>query len=263
MPEYTLTLLIWILPLIFFELFLRKKKLLSPPKRKALNITVGVLAAVGIILDLLFARYFFTFPDKTMVIGFEITKIPIEEFIFYITGFWFIIYLYVFCDEWFLKLYNPDDRKYIEYSKRLKSLRHRIWIHHRSIWLLVSFLAVGFVVKRILNPEGWIIPGYYFFLATVAYIPMILFFRITKRYVNWRAFFFTLFTTVLISIIWEVTLAIPRGYWGYQKETMLGIFLPAWSDLPLEAVSVWIFCTLVILVYEFLKITYFTPEKSD
>jgi hypothetical protein len=43
---------------------------------------------------------------------------------------------------------------------------------------------------------------------------------------------------------------------------MLGVFIKPWHDLPIEAVTVWIFSTLVILVYEFLKICYFTPVPS-
>lgn len=264
MPEYTLTLLIWILPIIFFEIFFYKKKLLSPPKRKALNITVAILAALGIGLDLFFARIFFTFPNKSMTIGFDIFKIPIEEFIFYITGFWFIIYLYVFCDEWFLKKYNPSDEKYARYSRVLnKMTKRKFFIHKKSIYLAIVFLICGVVIKRLLQPEAGIIPGYFSFLTLAAYVPMILFYRVTKSYINWRSFSFSLILTVLISIIWEVTLAIPRGYWGYQEEQMLGIFISPWSRLPIEAVSVWIFCTLVILVYEYLKISRFTISSTD
>jgi len=68
--------------------------------------------------------------------------------------------------------------------------------------------------------------------------------------------------TVLISIIWEVTLALPRGYWDYQHGAMLGIFIGVWHDLPIEAITVWIFCTLVIMFYEYVKICYFTDAPS-
>ena len=259
MPEYTLSLLIWILPIIFFELFFFKNKLLSKNKRKALTVTVSILAAVGILLDLFFANKFFTFPIPSMTLGYEIRKIPIEEFIFYITGFWFIIYLYIFLDEWYLKLYNPPDEKYVRYRKKLS--RKLIFIHTRAIYWGVSVILLGIILKKFINPTSPVIPGYFIFLLLLAYIPFILFYRVTKRYVNWRAFFFTLSITVLISIVWEVTLAIPRGYWGYQSNQMLGIFLPAWgsplSQFPIEAVSVWMFCTLVIMVFEFLKINFF------
>jgi hypothetical protein len=74
--------------------------------------------------------------------------------------------------------------------------------------------------------------------------------------------FLCLILTVLISIIWEVTLALPRGYWGYQHGAMLGIFIGVWNGLPIEQITVWFFCTYVIFFYEFIKICYFTPLPS-
>ncbi len=264
MPEYTLTLLIWILPIIGFEIFFHQKKLLTPIKRKALSVSVIVLAFIGILLDLFFARFFFTFPNHSMTLGIEIFDIPIEEFIFYVTGFWFIIYLYIFCDEWFLKKYNPPDEKYYKYRTKLK--KKLIFIHARSIYMVIVFIILGIVVQKFINKSPSIIPGYYLFLLLIAYTPTILFYRLTKRYINWRAFAFTLILTTMISIIWEVTLAIPRGYWGYQSGQMLGIFIPVWSSkysqLPLEAVTVWIFCTLVTLVYEYIKIAIIVPKPN-
>lgn len=262
MPEYTITLLIWIVPIIFFEIFFIKQKLLSPVKRRALLASVVFLATIGILLDLFFARFFFTFPESSMTLGIDIFEIPIEEFIFYITGFWFILYLYIFCDEWFLKRYNPPDEKYLKYRSKLH--KKFIFIHVKSIYMVIIFLLLGILVKFLLNKEAPFLPGYYTFLLLVAYTPTILFYRLTKRYVNWRAFIFTLTLTTLISIIWEVTLAIPRGYWGYQANQMLGIYVPAWassySKLPIEAVTVWIFCTLVTLIYEYIKIVIFLPK---
>ncbi len=259
MPEYTISLLIWILPISTIALFLRKKSLLTGNKRRALGFTIAILGTVGILLDILFARYFFLFPDKKMILGITITGIPIEEFIFYITGFWFIVYVYIFCDEWFLAKYNPPDEVYARYRSKLKRL---IYIHNFSIYQALAMIILGTVFKRVFNPHGAFIPGYFIFLVFVAYIPSILFYRITKHFVNWRAFFFTLTLTMLLSIIWEVTLALPRGYWDYQHGHMLGVFIKVWHNLPLEAVTVWIFCTLVIMVYEFLKIAFFTEHEK-
>jgi len=260
MPEYTISLLFWIVPVVLIAVFIEKKHLLTSRKKKAFFITVAVLALAGCILDLLFARLFFTFPNRSMILGWYITGIPVEEFVFYITGFWFILFLYVFSDEWFLKKYNPDDTVYARFASRLRRL---IFPHGSSVITYLILLVTGIGIKFVFNRDGAFLPGYYVFLLTVAYIPMILFYRVTKKFVNWRAFSFTLLVTVLLSIIWEVTLALPRGYWGYNKDHMLGIFAPAWSNLPIEAVSVWMFSTLVILVYEFLKISYFTKSRAE
>jgi hypothetical protein len=258
-PGYSISLVLWIFPIIGMTFFFIKRRLLTPEKIFALAITIVVLASIGIILDLLFANSFFTFENKNAVCGITFRGIPIEEFIFYITGFWFILFVYVFCDEWFLLKYNVPD---LQYAKSRTQLKWKLLFNAKDLWLLPIVIIAGTVFKRIMNPEGAFIPGYFIFLVTVAYAPAFLFFRVTKLFVNWRAFLFSLQLTALISIVWEVTLALPLGFWGYQKGAMLGIFIKAWNDLPIEAVTVWIFSTLIILVYEFLKICYFTPLPS-
>jgi hypothetical protein len=259
LPGYSASLLLWIVPIAAMTCFFLKRRLLTPEKSFALLITIALLASIGIVLDLLFAKNFFIFENKGAVCGISLQGIPLEEFVFYITGFWFILFFYVFCDEWFLVKYNLPDAYYARFRSRLK---RKFFLHLRSLWLLPIIAMAGFLFKRIMNPAGSLIPGYFVFLGVAAYAPTFLFIRITKSFVNWRAFFFSLLLTTLISIIWEVTLALPYRYWGYQKGAMLGVFIKPWHDLPIEAVTVWIFSTLVILVYEFLKICYFTPVPS-
>lgn len=259
MPEYTVSLLIWIVPIIAMTAFFIKKRLLSPEKSFALIVTVVALATTGIALDLLFAEFFFLFPNARAVLGIFIKGIPIEEFVFYVTGFWFIIFVYVFCDEYFLKKYNVPDKRYARFRARLKRI---LYVHLRSAWYALFMMAAAFAAKRLLNPTGALLPGYFMFLIITAYLPSFLFYRVTKSFINWRAFIFSMLVTVLISIIWEVTLALPRGYWDYRHGAMLGIFIGVWHGLPIEAVTVWIFCTLVILMYEYVKICYFTPLPS-
>lgn len=258
-PGYSASLLIWILPIIAMTIFFIRRRLLAPEKSFALLFTITMLASAGIVLDLLFAHCFFTFNNPMAVCGFCIGHIPIEEFIFYITGFWFILFAYVFCDEWLLRKYNVADARYARYRG---SLEKKLILHLKSLWVAPALIAAGTVFKRIVNPDGEFIPGYFAFLTLAAYLPMFLFYGVTKAFVNWRAFVFCMQLTLLISVIWEVTLALPQGYWGYQKGAMLGIFIRPWNGLPLEAVTVWIFSALVILVYEFIKIRYFTPLPS-
>jgi len=258
MPEYTISLAIWIVPICVLSIFFVRKLLLTPEKMFALFITIAVSAAVGIILDLLFALTFFRFPDSHTTIGWTIRGIPVEEFVFYITGFWFIVFVYVFCDEWYLLKYNVPDHRYARYRKWV---RRRFFVHKSSIVQVVLLVVLGIVVKRLLNPEP-VIPGYYTFLVIAAYMPMIFFWRITRLFVNWRGYVVTVLTTVLLSIIWEVTLALPRGYWNYQPQHMLGIFIKPWSKLPIEAVTVWVCSSLAILVYEYVKIRFFTETPS-
>ncbi len=258
-PGYSISLLLWIVPILCMAAFFIKRRLLTPEKSFALLVTVALLASVGIVLDLLFAKTFFIFDNKSAVCGITWHDIPIEEFVFYITGFWFILFSYVFCDEWFLLKYNVLDTEYARFRSSLKKM---LVLHTKSLWLLPGIVGLGILYKHYANPGGDFIPGYFVFLVVAAYTPTFLFIRVTKDFVNWRAFIFTLQLTTLISVIWEVTLALPGHYWEYRKEAMIGIFIKPWHDLPIEAVTVWIFSTLVILVYEFLKICYFTPVAS-
>jgi hypothetical protein len=76
-----------------------------------------------------------------------------------------------------------------------------------------------------------------------------------EPFINWRAFAFTLTWIVLVSLVWEATLALPYGWWGYHDDAMMGVFVGAWSDLPLEAVLVWLAVTFTtVIIFEAVKI---------
>lgn len=244
---------------MLMSLFFYFKKILGPVQKRALFINVAGLGLVGCLLDIFFARYFFVFPNPSAVLGIFFAGCPIEEYIFYITGFWFILLLYIFCDEWLLSKYNRSDR---EYSHHAHSLNKRLIFSfaHRGVWLLLGLVVAATGLKAWLDDSpGWF-PSYFVFLAAIAYVPFVLFWEVCKKFVNFRALLVTLLFTSLISLIWEATLAIPRGYWGYQTPAMMGVFVPVWSHLPIEAVSVWFFCSFIVLTYEFTKIQIFRKD---
>jgi hypothetical protein len=63
-----------------------------------------------------------------------------------------------------------------------------------------------------------------------------------------------MFILLLTSLLWEVTLALPYGWWNFQDKEMLGIRITAWSFLPIEEVFVWIAVTYAsVIVYEIVK----------
>jgi len=254
LPEYTLSLLFWIAPVAAMTVFFIARRSLAQIPLYAMLLNLVVLSGVGFFLDLFFAHYFFTFPDPSMTTGIMIRKIPIEEFIFYASGFWFIISFYVLNDEYFLVRYNVPDSRYLRYARRLKR-RVYITVSLRSLSIL-TILCIGSIsLKYCINRvSGFPIPGYFIFLAAAAYVPWIFFWRISRLFVNTRALVFTIVTTLCISIIWEVTLALPRGYWGYNPNEMIGIFVRFWDNLPVEAVTVWLFSSLIVLSYEYTKV---------
>lgn len=50
------------------------------------------------------------------------------------------------------------------------------------------------------------------------------------------------------------TLAIPFGWWAYQPGSMLGVYIRAWDNLPIEAVLLWMAVTFAtVLVYETIR----------
>ena len=91
--------------------------------------------------------------------------------------------------------------------------------------------------------------------GTDSFVPSAGFFRTAQPFINWRAFSFTFFLILLISLLWEVTLAIPYGWWDYRLPAMMGLAIPAWRGLPVEAVCVWITVSFTtVIVYEVIKI---------
>lgn len=249
-PGYTLSLSIWIVPDIAMTVFLHRRGLMNRKVTTAFWIALATIAVTGCMLDLVLAKYFFVFTNRDAVLGIWIHGIPIEEFGFYVFGGWFLTISYVYCDEYWLRHYNRPDGDYRRWARRLP----RLVLPSPKGWLLVLGAVLGSIAfKAAFNPSRMPLPGYFLFLMAVAYVPFFLAEKAVGRFVNWRAYSLTLSVTLGVSILWEVTLAIPMRWWGYNNECMLGIFIDPWHKLPLEAVSVWIFCSFVVLVYEAAK----------
>lgn len=60
-------------------------------------------------------------------------------------------------------------------------------------------------------------------------------------------------------------MAIPYRWWGYQKDQMMGVFIKAQCDLPLEAVLVWVLGTwATVMIYEtILNLLRIRPDNPD
>jgi hypothetical protein len=78
---------------------------------------------------------------------------------------------------------------------------------------------------------------------------------VARRFINWRALSLTLFFMLLVSLLWEATLAVPYQWWGFQHRQMIGLFIGAWSGLPIEEVCIWIAVTYATaIVFEVVKV---------
>ena len=250
---YTWSLLLFVIPtLALVWWFMRRPDLQFP--RKAFLKTMVVLVPTGFGLDILFGNAFFIFPNRAATLGLSVPAIggtiPIEEFVFYAFGFVLVLLSYLWADEYWLSAYNIPD-----YQAEVKGMPRIVRFHAPSVVIGIALIAAAFVFKRFFShvPEGF--PSYFTYVVLVALIPAAGFFHNAQHFINWRAFGFTCFLMVLISLLWEVTLAVPYGWWGFQRKAIIGLTIRAWSDLPIEEICVWFAVSFTtIIIYEVVKI---------
>lgn len=250
---YTISLSLFIIPIFALSWWFACRPDLQFP-RQAFWRTIAVLAPLGFGLDLLFGNAFFTFPNKHATLGLNLPALggplPLEEFVFYLTGFMIVLLSYIWCDEYWVSAYNVPD-----YSEAAKGIPRMVRFHFPSVILGIVLIAAAAIYKKQFSssPEGF--PWYFTYLAVVSLIPSAGFFHTAQRFINWRAFSFTFFLILLISLFWEVTLALPYGWWGFRQNAMIGLNIGAWSNLPIEEVCVWMAVSYTtVTIYEVLKI---------
>ena len=250
---YTWSLLLFVVPIVVIACWFLPSAGIEIPRR-AFWRTIWILVPVGCALDFFFANRFFVFPNAgaTLRIGAPALggPIPIEEYIFYFTGFLAVLLIYVWLDEYWLAAYNVPD-----YSGEARQIQRLLRFHPSSLLVGLALIAAGILYKKLRSPFPDGLPGYFIVLVVGGFVPSISFFPTARRFINWRAFSLTVFMILLISMFWEATLAVPYGWWGYQQRQMMGLFIGAWAGLPLEAVLVWVAVTYgTTIVYEIVKI---------
>ncbi|HEY8967121.1 MAG TPA: hypothetical protein VIM58_11785 [Candidatus Methylacidiphilales bacterium] len=266
---YTWSLLLFIVPIVFIVIWLHSDPSRAFP-RKAFYITVGIIAPLGFILDLFFGEIFFTFVNKGAVLGiylpgfdvytwsWDAAVLPIEEFAFYVFGIAAVLLIYLWATESWLSAYGAKAKTKahllsntaIKEKAKPKNLFDPAQIHWVSIvWGIVAILLADVYYQKHSGYHLW--PGYFTFIVLAAIVPSGLFYPIAKPRINWQAFSFTLVFILLVSLLWEASLAAPYQWWGYHHEQMLGIFIAGWYDLPIEAVMIWLMVTFTtVIIYE-------------
>ena len=250
---YTWSLLLFIVPVaVLGGWFVRLPELQFP--RRAFWLTLVVLVPLGFVLDLLFGNAFFVFSNHGATLGITIPAVggplPIEEFVFYLSGFMAALLSYIWADEYWLRAYNVPD-----YAQEARSVRRIVRPHYPSVLFGLALVAAAAVYKRYVSdsPEGF--PWYFTYLALAALVPSAALFHTARSFINWRAFSFTFFLMLLISLLWEVTLALPYGWWGFRPEAMIGVHIDAWYGLPIEEPLVWMAVSYAtVIVYEVIKV---------
>jgi hypothetical protein len=247
---YTVSLLLFIVPIVAIAFWFLPLEGIQV-SRKAFWWTIGLLFPLGASLDFFFARYFFYFPNVQATLGIKAPAlgggVPLEEYIFYLTGFLAVLLIYIWLDEYWLSAYSvPNDSAGRIDFKRL------LTFHPQSVVLAIFLILAAILYKRNYGGPGF--PGYFTFLVLGALVPSSMFLPTARPVINWRAFSLTMFMIVLISLLWEATLAVPYGWWNFRDEQMIGIRITAWSRLPVEEIFVWVTVTYAtVIVYEIFK----------
>jgi hypothetical protein len=250
---YTWSLLLFIVPTLVIAFWFLPSEALDIPQR-AFWRTIGILVPLGCLLDFVCAQWFFSFPNAQATLGIRAPAlgkpVPIEEYIFYLTGFITILLLYIWLSEYWLAAYSVPD-----YPYEARALRQLLHLHPTSLVIGFVLIALSILYKKWFSPipDGW--PWYFIVLVFGGLCPAAGLFPATRRFINWRALSLTLFFILLVSLLWEATLALPYGWWNYQSRQMMGLSIGAWSDLPLEAVFVWLAVTYgTVILFETVKI---------
>jgi hypothetical protein len=250
---YTWSLLLFVIPIVVIGMWFLPSEGIRIPQR-AFWRTIGILVPFGFALDFFFANKFFEYPNAGATLGIGAPalggSVPVEEYIFYFTGFVAILLIYVWLGEYWLAAYNVTD-----YPGEAKQIRRLLQFHPSSLIVGLALIAAAILYKKLRSPFPQGFPGYFTVLVIGGLIPSASFFPTARRFINWRAFSLTIFMILLISMFWEATLAVPYGWWGYQQKQMMGLFIGAWAGLPIEAVTVWIAVTYgTTIVYEIVKL---------
>ena len=269
---YTVSLLLFIVPIVAIGGWLVPLDGVKISKKSFVR-TIALLFPLGVILDFFFAHLFLKFPNPNATLGIPapavgqctnchiflgtpqhiiIGSVPLEEYVFYFTGFVVVLLLYIWLDEYWLAAYSvpPSDAERTSFDRLLQ-------FHPESLILALILIAASILCRHfyeVHHPNQPGFPGYFLFLVIGALGPSSALFPSALPVVNWRAFSLTLFVILLTSLLWEATLGVPYGWWDYQHTQMMGVFITAWNFLPIEAVCVWIAVSFqTVMVYEVIK----------
>ena len=248
---YTVSLLLFIVPIVVIGFWFVPREGVKI-SRRAFFRTIAILFPLGAGLDFFFANSFFTFPNPGATLRITAPAlhggVPIEEYVFYFTGFVAVLLLYIWLDEYWLAAYGvrADARERAEFDRLLR-------FHWQSMAWAVALVAAAIFYRKFFVPQPGV-PAYFAFLVVGALGPSAALLPSAMPVVNWRALSLTMFMLLITSMLWEVTLALPYGWWGFQDAAMIGVRIPAWSGLPVEEVSVWIGVTYAtVIVYEIVR----------
>jgi hypothetical protein len=162
---YTWSLALFIIPIGVLAWWFACRPDLKFP-RKAFWRTIAVLAPLGFALDLLFGNAFFIFANKAATLGCNVPAlggaIPIEELIFYLTGFMLVLLSYIWCDEYWMAAYNVPD-----YKTAAEGISRIVQFHFGSLVLGVVLIAAAILYRKFVSNTSEGFPWYFIFLSAL------------------------------------------------------------------------------------------------
>ena len=250
---YTWSLLLFIVPILVIALWFLPRERVEVP-RKAFWWTIAILTPLGWGLDFVFAHRFFEFKNTDATLSWRAPAlgggVPVEEYVFYLTGFLCVLLLYIWLDEYWMAAYNVAD-----YRAAAQLIPRLLCFHPESVVAGAALIAAAVLYKKALSPHPEGFPWYFTFLVVAALAPSASFFPTVRAFINWRAFSLTMFVILLVSLLWEATLAVPYNWWNFQEQPMIGLRIGAWADLPVEEICLWIAVSYAtVIVFEVVKV---------
>jgi hypothetical protein len=264
--NYFTSLTMWLIPILYlWPTFSMLTASGTGRRRRALAWTVVTIVGLGVALDFVLGFLTLRFPgcidpavpptgQYLLCLPAVHGEIPIEELLFYAMGPLAMVLVYACADERWLSKYNPPDDlvdlKLIQVSPCIAVIG-------------ATLTVAGLIFWRV----NGTFPTYFLFLTAGAVLPAMFLYRSIGALTNWPAFAVTTLYVIVTSVIWEVTLAIPRLWWGYQPSGMVGVTIAAWSRgdaiFPIEAAVVWLFAPFAsVLTYEFAKALTHHPKPT-
>lgn len=260
---YMTSLLFWLIPIVYLTwTFVTITAGGQGRRRAALLLSTGTIVVLGVTLDFLLGHKTLRFPDCTQpdwgqywlclpAVG---GAVPVEELLFYALGPIAMVLTYACADEVWLNRYNPFD----------DLLNAKLLQFSRSLAVTAGVAIVVLMAAWGINGT---FPTYAAFLSAGALLPAVFLYRCIGGLTNWPAFAVTTLYVIVTSIVWEVTLAVPRQWWGYEPSGMLGWEVKAWAPsgamFPVEAAFVWLSAPFfTVLLYEFAKAFMHHPQRK-
>ncbi|MBI2188341.1 MAG: hypothetical protein HYU37_14665 [Acidobacteria bacterium] len=245
---YTISLAIFVIPCFTLGSWFIRQRHLHTHHWRAFWITAAIVVPMWCLVDILLGNTFFRFPNPGATLGVFAPgyapgrgwprTIPIEEFVFYASGCFTILLGYIWMSYSWLSAYTMPESAYLA---RVRNASRLVVIHVPSLVTGALLFLAALAWKNLGRHEypGGVIPGYFLFELALVIGPTAVLYSAVGSFINRPAFVAKTLVLLLVSLMWEATMALPYGWWGYQYDAMMGIVIHPWFDLPIEAVVLW------------------------